>query len=187
MTGDAREATGEVRALLEQLRATGVRVNEVLALRLLALGEVTVALEIIRDTLSGPVENEQTARFLRALARELDVDLERRVAERRAFTLKHWWGQVEANPPLTRLDDALLELQAADEEHGSVSLEHESGWDLSYSAGRTLILEKVDSDRPGDRFHQRDVPAVTVKRLWLLLSEGRMREVLCEPWSPGYE
>ena len=88
--------------------------------------------------------------------------------------------------PRSEFDKVLAELAGADEEHGSVALEHESGRNLSYSIGGSLLLEKVDSDDPADRFHQHHVSREYVKSLWLKLSAGEVQDVLREPWGPGY-
>lgn len=88
--------------------------------------------------------------------------------------------------PETQFADVLAELADADDEHGSVSLTHESGWALAYSRGRRLILEQLESDDPADRFHKTDVPPTLVLALWSLLSRGELADVRAADWQPGY-
>ncbi|MFZ5439420.1 MAG: hypothetical protein ACOZQL_05405 [Myxococcota bacterium] len=100
--------------------------------------------------------------------------------------LRRWTGKLERNPSFDRFVNAISELSSADEEHGSVSLEHENGWNIGYTINRNLYLEKVDSDDPADRYHQTNASPEYVQRLWAELAAGNIQEILKEPWLPGY-
>jgi hypothetical protein len=73
-----------------------------------------------------------------------------------SYFVRRWWGADERELPVEQFEEVIEQmLKDGDEEHGSVSLTHESEWNLSYSLGRTLIFENVESDNRSDRFHQR--------------------------------
>jgi hypothetical protein len=88
------------------------------------------------------------------------------------------------NPSVDRMRFHLNSLDPEDEEHGSVRLVHrESRWGLEYFGDR-LILENttmLDSHR-----HLIGVSTQKALELWMTLSEGKIDEVMQEPWKPGY-
>lgn len=103
-----------------------------------------------------------------------------------SYFVDRWDGEAIRELPETQFARVLDELSDADEEHGFVSLTHESSWSLSYSKGRRLILENVETNNPADRFHKIDVPPQRVLELWSLLSRGLIAEVKAAGWLPGY-
>lgn len=103
-----------------------------------------------------------------------------------SYFVRRWWGPTVRELPETQFADVLAELADADEEHGSVSLTHESGWVLAYNRGRRLILEQLDSDDTLDRFHITDAAPELVLILWSLLSRGLLPDVKAAAWQSGY-
>ena len=103
-----------------------------------------------------------------------------------SWFVSRWWGKTVRELPAVQFAEVIEELRDSDDEHGSVALEHESGWSLSYGRRGTLILEKVDSDSPADRFHQKGVSPAYVSALWELLSRGALDQIRREPWLTGY-
>jgi hypothetical protein len=104
-----------------------------------------------------------------------------------SYFVRRWWGADEREMPPEQFVEVIEQmLKDGDEEHGSVSLTHESEWNLSYSLGRTLILVKVDSRDRADRFHQHQVSTDYVLRMWNLLAKGNLELIRKEPWKPGY-
>jgi hypothetical protein len=81
--------------------------------------------------------------------------------------------------------EALRQLEAADPEHPSMSVTHESEWCLGAYPGGLLIWENLEADDPPR--HMNRVPSDRVLELWVKLSRGRLAEVEAEPWLPGYE
>jgi hypothetical protein len=102
------------------------------------------------------------------------------------FFVTHRYGEqgpldVSAFPSLiAELNDRL-----DDKEHGLVSVEHESGWNLSLSLGRSLIWENVEDPDVQPR-HMHSVPAELTLRLWWLLATGQFEAISAEPWINGY-
>ena len=100
------------------------------------------------------------------------------------FSIRHTDGSSERNPSFDSLSDLYDELLVADEEHGDVSLTHESGWFLAAYRGGRLILEHYDD---GGGRHVFPVSKERVLSLWQQLAEGDIDGVIkAEPWVPGY-
>ncbi len=102
------------------------------------------------------------------------------------FFVTHRYGaqdplEVNAFPSLI----AELDERIDDEEHGSVGVQHESGWDLSLTLGRTLIWGNVEeiAIRPK---HMRVVSDEVTLRLWRLLAAGDIDAIEAEAWIDGY-
>ena len=72
----------------------------------------------------------------------------------------------------------------AGEEFASVSVSHESGWNLELFTDLT-VLEDVEAD-PGTERHLRGLSRDERLRLALLLVDGRVDDVLALDWVPGY-
>jgi hypothetical protein len=102
------------------------------------------------------------------------------------YRVRHWWGKQERNYPTDRFSDLVAELAGADKEHPSCSLEHESGWVLSYSRNRKLIFENVETGKRGEERHMLGVAPETVVELWTYLAAGDLARVEAQPWLPGY-
>lgn len=102
-----------------------------------------------------------------------------------SYFVRRWWGLSVHELPASKFALVLDELRDSDEEQESVTLEHESGWMLSYSRLGNLILEQVESNDPASRFHQSGVSADYVLTLWEQLARGDVARVREEPWAPG--
>jgi hypothetical protein len=100
--------------------------------------------------------------------------------------VRRWWGLSVHELPASKFALVLDELRDSDEEHESVTLEHESGWTLSYGRLGNLVLEQVESDDPESRFHQNGVSPDYVLALWERLARGEVERVREEPWAPGH-
>ena len=95
-----------------------------------------------------------------------------------------WWGESERQLPTNEFRTVLLEQRDADGEHPSVSLEHGSGWALSYYGGK-LIFENVEEDEVPWR--REDVSIDEVAELWARLATGDVEAVRrAGPWLRGY-
>lgn len=80
--------------------------------------------------------------------------------------------------------EVLAELDAADIEHPSVAVTHESEWCLGAYPGGLLVWENLEEGEPR---HMNSVPRDRILALWLKLAEGRLDEIESELWLPGYE
>jgi hypothetical protein len=101
-----------------------------------------------------------------------------------SYSVTRWWGKEQRGLPAAEFAAVVAELDAADDEHGFVSLTHESEWTLSYSKSRVLVFENVERDDEPN--HMADVSAASVVRLWRHLASGDIAAVLAEEWQPGY-
>ena len=99
------------------------------------------------------------------------------------FHINTRWGGSESTPTIERMRQVLAELDAADNEHPDVSLTHESEWCLSAFSSGLLVWENVEDGEPR---HMLSVSREKVLELWAKLSEGRISEIDCEAWAPGY-
>ena len=99
-----------------------------------------------------------------------------------SYFVRRWWGLSVHELPASKFALVLDELRDSDEEHESVTLEHESGWTLSYTRLGTLVLESED---PRNCFHQSGVTPDYVRTLWEQLARGEVARVRDEPWAPG--
>jgi hypothetical protein len=89
-----------------------------------------------------------------------------------------------SGPSVERMREVLAELDAEDEEHGSVSLTHESEWCLGAYPGGLLVWENLEGDEPR---HMNNVSRERMLELWIKLSRGELADIEREPWRPGYE
>ena len=92
---------------------------------------------------------------------------------------------MEDKPALDSLSDLYDELEYEDEEHTSVSLTHESEWNLGAYGGGLLIWENLETEDNEPR-HMKDVSKERMLELWRKLAHGRIEEINKEPWLPGY-
>lgn len=99
------------------------------------------------------------------------------------YTVRHWWGKEEREVPAERFAEILAELKAADSEHSTTSLKHESEWVLSYCKTGVLVYENVEE---GDPRHMAGVPASVVVELWKRLADGELDALEKQPWKAGY-
>ncbi len=93
------------------------------------------------------------------------------------------FGNSIDRPSLGDLRRLLASLDEADDEHPDVALTHESEWSLGVRRSGVVVFENLESDDPP--MHQvltRD----EALDLWVLLSHGRIDELLALPWRPGY-
>jgi hypothetical protein len=89
-----------------------------------------------------------------------------------------------SGPSVERMREVLAELDAEDEEHGSVSLTHESEWCLGAYPGGLLVWENLEGGEPR---HMNGVSRERMLELWIKLARGELAEIEREPWRPGYE
>ena len=103
-----------------------------------------------------------------------------------SFTVTHRYGAMDRDPPMEQLPTLLAELdeRPEDTEHGSVALTHESEWSMSVARGGYVIIEHLES---GGERHMSAIAANDIIRMWHLLAEGRIEDLLAMAWSPGYE
>ncbi|WP_417617768.1 hypothetical protein [Parasphingorhabdus sp.] len=71
-----------------------------------------------------------------------------------------------------------------DQEHGSISVIHESEWCLGISSGGYVCFENVESD--DEPKHMRDVSREKLICLMQSLALGNIGELEKEPWLSGY-
>ena len=104
-----------------------------------------------------------------------------------SFHITHRYGTDERDPPLSKLPELLRELEdrAEDTEHTSVSLTHDSEWNLGAYRGGFVIFENLESDADTSR-HMRDVPKAKIVEMWTQLSQGQIDVVAAEAWIAGY-
>lgn len=101
------------------------------------------------------------------------------------YVVLRWWGETEDELPPERFLEVIDELSAADAEHSSVSLKHESEWDLSYGKSGTVIFENVE-EREAKPRHMSGVSPSTVVELWTRLAHGDLEWLERQPWKSGY-
>ena len=103
-----------------------------------------------------------------------------------SFFIYHRYGESERDPPLSIFPALLDELEERldDEEHGSVSIIHESEWGLSVSRGGYVVFENVESDE--EPRHMRGVSREKLFELMQDLALGNLGELEKEPWQTGY-
>jgi hypothetical protein len=94
------------------------------------------------------------------------------------------WGDSKTDAPVEYLRELLATLDIKDDEHGDVSLIHETGWCLAAYPDGILTWENLDAGEPR---HMIDVSREAVLALWLKLAAGEIAAVDAEPWLPGYE
>jgi hypothetical protein len=100
------------------------------------------------------------------------------------FSILHWDGSWDENPPLDALPDLYDELKTTDPEHGEVSVTHDdTGWNLSAHRDGRLVFEHL---KQGGQRHMIPVSKERVLELWRLLAAGDIEAILKEPWRPGY-
>jgi hypothetical protein len=100
-----------------------------------------------------------------------------------AFHVYHRYGACDSNPSLDSFYALYDELAAEDDEHPSVSVEHESAWSLGAYGGGLLVWENVEDGEPT---HKTGVSRADVLRLWRLLANGEIDAVASESWQSGY-
>jgi hypothetical protein len=100
------------------------------------------------------------------------------------FTITHSSGRMERNPSLEMLPQLLDELQSADEEHGDVSLTHETEWCLSVSKSGLVYFDNLEADEP---HHMDNVSREKILEMMKCLSLGEIENVRRENWLSGYK
>lgn len=100
-----------------------------------------------------------------------------------AFHLTTRWGADEPQPSVERMAEVVSQLDAADEEHVSVSLTHESEWCLAAYPSGLLVWENLEEAKPR---HMTRVPRATVLELWQILARGGLEQIEKQAWRPGY-
>lgn len=101
------------------------------------------------------------------------------------YVVLRWWGKSEHNLPPERFLEVISELGAADAEHSSVSLKHESEWELSYGRSGNVGFENVESKEAKPR-HMSTVSPSQVVELWTRLADGDLEWLERQPWKSGY-
>ena len=86
------------------------------------------------------------------------------------FHVYHRFGECVRDPPLSTLESLYDELKVNDDEHPSVSLQHESEWSLEAFPGGLLVCENVEEGS-----HPRHLKSATKEKvieLWRKLAVG---------------
>lgn len=87
-------------------------------------------------------------------------------------------------PDEAMMRSLLASVHVGDPEHPDVSLNHEDGWALSYTASGTLIFENVETgDGP---WHMQGVTPDEALALWQLLACGEVESIQASAWVSGY-
>ena len=102
-----------------------------------------------------------------------------------SYHITHLWGHMDDEPPLDSLSALYDELEHDDGEHTSVSLTHDSEWDLNAYSDGSLVWENLEAKVREPR-HMEGVPREKVLELWRKLAHGKIDEINQEPWLPGY-
>ena len=102
-----------------------------------------------------------------------------------SYHITHLWGDMDDEPPLDSLSALYDELEHDDGEHTSVSLTHDSEWDLNAYGDGSLVWENLEAKVREPR-HMEGVPKEKVLELWRKLAQGKIDEINQEPWLPGY-
>jgi hypothetical protein len=102
-----------------------------------------------------------------------------------SFTLTDRMGRMETDPPLTRIDEVLTELDITDEEHTDIAISHESGWTLSAYPDGLVVLENVESD--DEPRHTRVLSREDLRTLFSAIARGEVQEVEHLAWQQGYQ
>jgi hypothetical protein len=91
-------------------------------------------------------------------------------------------GVSEVEPNAKRMMVLILQLHGCEEaDFPEVSLYHESGWVLTYTIERTLLLENDLLADEGIRF-MRKMSSRETHRIWMLLANNEIDALKSEPW-----
>ena len=101
------------------------------------------------------------------------------------FIIRHRLGDEDDQPDLSVLEALLDELDSADEEHVSVSIQDDSGWTLSVYVSGGVTWENVEDDPVRPR-HMEGLPRSGALELARAVAAGDLDGVEREPWLPGY-
>ena len=85
---------------------------------------------------------------------------------------------------MEKLPKLLDELLTADEEHGNVSLTHETEWCMSVSKSWTVYFENLELNEP---CHMRSVSREKILEMMQRLAKGEIESLRSENWLPGYK
>lgn len=108
--------------------------------------------------------------------------------------LIHRMGYTSSEKPISRetLVSLLSELDEdpEDEEHFSVSVQHESGWNLCAQPGgyimlRKLVDEEDEDDESAEFRHMDNTPYDKIIDLLTKVANGVIPSILDEPWNKG--
>jgi hypothetical protein len=100
-----------------------------------------------------------------------------------SFHMRHWTGEMDPDPSISRREALVDELDLADDEHPDVSITHESEWGLSVFRSGFVVLEHLEEGPP------RHLGPLTRAEILVLMTEvaqGQLDEVRSRPWKPGY-
>ncbi|KGB53747.1 hypothetical protein OVY29_03895 [Sphingopyxis sp. SE2] len=103
-----------------------------------------------------------------------------------SYFVYHRYGRCETNLPIPAFPNLLDELddRPEDEEHGSVSLIHESQWGLGIRRNGYVDFENVEAD--DEPRHMENVPRAKLLELMEALARGDLVALEAEPWVAGY-
>jgi len=93
------------------------------------------------------------------------------------------YGVSEPNPSPDRMRafiDSVFEADDAD--FPDVSIIHESGWRLTYTSERVMILDNVERESEG--WSMKDMSPDEAHSLWLYLAQSEIQKLRRLPWEP---
>lgn len=100
------------------------------------------------------------------------------------YSTNHY-GVSEWRPDRQRLHELLLELDDADDaEHPDLSVTHSSGWVLTYTQTRNLLIEHLDRPDPRGPLILRKVSHEQALLIFMRLAASNLDGVLREDWQP---
>ncbi len=101
------------------------------------------------------------------------------------YIVRHRFGTDSRALELAKFLDVIREVVTPDDEHPDVSLQHESGWCLSYFHGGRMVFENVEEG--SDVWHVTHLDEYRACELWQHLADGDIDWVRSsEAWLPGY-
>lgn len=101
------------------------------------------------------------------------------------FILTDLWGAMEQSDDPEAIAALVKTLDAADQEHGDVSVSQPSGWTISAYANGNVVLGNVE-DRSDKPRHMKGLSRSDAVRLMKSLAADDFKALEAEPWIPGY-
>ena len=94
------------------------------------------------------------------------------------------FGASFKQPDINCMKRLIASVATVDSEHPDVSLNHETGWSLSYFGSSKMVFENAETGE--GPWNMPNVTEGTALQLWMLLSLGQIAELKSQSWSTGY-